>query len=90
MKTLWNETAQVEAHISGLYSVGDALIFEANLLLDPGLAEKVLLQKKTYTIVQKYGRRQLQNEMEAVHQKLFTAPGHISFRKKIKRLFTKQ
>ena len=87
MKTLWNETRQIELHLSGKANTGDALVFEAQLILDPDLHDKVLWQKKTYAIINNYGRAQLKNEIEAVHQKLFTATEHTSFRQKIRRLF---
>ena len=88
MKTLWNETARIEAHLSGTATTGDNLLFEANLLLDPTLHDKVQWQQKTYTLITQYGRRQLKKEIEAVHQQLFTAPEHLSFSQKIRRLFT--
>jgi len=90
MKTLWNETARIEAYIFGSYGIADSLVFKANLLLDPDLAEKVSYQNKTYTIIQKYGREQVKIEIDLIHQKLFTLPEHSSFRQKIKQLFTKQ
>jgi len=89
MKTLWNETRQIELHLSGKANAGDALLFEAQLILDPTLGDKVLWQKKTYAIIKDYGRLQLKTEIEEVHQKLFTADEHISFRQKIRRLFKK-
>jgi hypothetical protein len=87
MKTLWNETRQIELHLSGKANTGDALLFEAQLLLDPTLHNKVLWQQKTYAIINNYGRAQLKNEIEAVHQKLFTATEYLSFSQKIRRLF---
>jgi len=87
MKTLWNETRQIELHLSGKTNTGDALLFEAQLILDPALYDKVLWQMQTYAIINNYGRTQLKNEIEAVHQKLFTATEHLSFRQKIRRLF---
>lgn len=88
MKTSWNETRQIDLHVSGNHNTGDALVFEARLILDPAMRDKVLWQKKTYTIIKDYGRAQLKNEIETVHQKLFTAAEHTRFRQKIKRLFT--
>ena len=87
MKTLWNETWQIELHLSGKANTGDALLFEAQLILDPALRDKVLWQKSTYAIINNYGRAQLKNEIEAVHEKLFTDIEHLSFRQKIRRLF---
>ncbi len=90
MKTLWNETRQIDRHIAGAMDKGNALVFEAKLLLDPDLGDKVLWQRKTHAIIKQYGRRQLKNELEAIHQKLFTSPEHQSFSQKIRRLFTKR
>ena len=89
MKTSWNETWQIDGHVSGTMETGDALVFEAKLLIDPELSEKVLWQRKTHSIIKQFGRRQLKNEIEAIHQKLFTSPEHRSFSQKIRRLFTK-
>jgi len=86
--TSWNETEQIEAHLTGRLDTGDSLVFEARMLLEPELGDKVLWQQKTYNIIQNYSRRQLKKEIEAVHQKLFTQPQHISFNQKIRRLFT--
>jgi hypothetical protein len=88
MKALWNETREIEKHVFGLAETGDELLFEAKLLIGPGLQDKVLWQKKTYAIIKQYGRRQLKKEIEAVHQKLFTTPGHNTFSQRIRRLFT--
>jgi hypothetical protein len=88
--TSWNETEQIEAHLLGQHDAGNALVFEARMLLDPELSDKLAWQKKSYSIIQTYGRRQLKKEIEAVHQKLFTQPEHTSFSQKIRRLFTKK
>jgi hypothetical protein len=88
MMTSWNETEQIEAHLSGRLDTGNALVFEARLMLEPGLSDRVLWQNKTYKVIQTYGRKQLKREIEAVHQKLFTQPGHTSFSQKIKAFFT--
>lgn len=89
MKTSWNETQQIDEHLSGSMNTGDALVFEAKLLLEPELGSKVLWQQKTHAIITQFGRRQLKNEIETIHQKLFTSPEHRSFSQKIRRLFTK-
>ena len=89
MKTSWSETEQIDRHILGLMNTGDALVFEAKLLLESGLHDKIMWQKKAHSIIIQYGRKQFKNEIEAVHQKLFTAPEHSTFSQKIRRLFTK-
>ena len=90
MRTSLIETEQIEAHLLQISNPGDALVFEAKLLLQPELQEKVQWQKETYNIVRRYGRDQLKKEIEAVHQQLFTQAQHQSFSQKIRQLFSKR
>jgi hypothetical protein len=90
MMTSWNETKQIEAHLLGTADTGSALVFEARLMLDNELADKVIWQQKAYDTIQQYGRRQLKKEIELIHQTLFTQREHIGFSQKIRRLFSKQ
>lgn len=90
MRTSLLETEQIEAHLLRSAEPGDALVFEARLLLEPGLKDKMLWQQKTYNIVRQYGREQLKGELEAVHRQLFNDCAHQSFRRKIMRLFSKK
>jgi hypothetical protein len=90
MRTSLIETEQIESHLLQLSYPGDALVFEARLLLEPELHEKLQWQQKTYDMVKLYGRDQLKKEIETVHQKLFTQPEHKNFRQKIRQLFSKR
>ncbi|MBW4888447.1 hypothetical protein KXQ82_01915 [Mucilaginibacter sp. HMF5004] len=87
MRTLLNEVQEIEAHLLKRSSPGDALVFEAQLILDDELQEKVHYQQKTYELISFYGRRQLKREIEAVHQKLFTQTEYRSFATRILNLF---
>ena len=88
MKTSLIETGQIEAHLLQRSEPGDQLVFEARLLLEPELHEKIQWQQEAYRMVKLYGRDQLKQEIEAVYQKLFTQKEHLSFSQKITRLFT--
>jgi len=90
MRTSLIETQQIEAHLLQHSDTGEALVFEAKMLLDPELNEKAMWQQKTYQIVKLYGRDQLRQEIETVHQKLFTHDQHKNFRQKIMSLFSKK
>ena len=90
MRTSLIETEQIEAHLLKLSDPGDSLVFEARLILEPELKEKLMWQEKTYSMVRIYGRDQLKQEIEAVHQQLFTESKHAGFRQKIMRLFSKK
>lgn len=86
MRTFMNETQDIENYL--LFPQSDnAVLMEARMLLDPQLREKVEWQQKTYAIVQEYGRQKLRNEMDQVHQELFTNDRYISFREKIRNIF---
>ncbi|WP_448104320.1 hypothetical protein [Pedobacter panaciterrae] len=89
MKTSWNELRLIEDFLLSDTDTEDILLFEANLLLQPNLKESVFWQQKTYSLVHKYGRLRLRKEIDQVHEKLFTAPEHHSFRQKIMQLFGK-
>ncbi len=89
MRTSLVETRQIEAYLLETGEGGDNLVFQARLLLEPELGEKMRWQGKTYDLVRSYGRQALRKEIEAVHEQLFTGPEHASFRQKIARLFSK-
>jgi len=88
MRTSLIETEQIEAHLMRRSEPGDQLVFEARLLLAPELHEKMQWQQEAYCMIKLYGRNQLKQEIEAVHQRLFTQKEHLSFSQKIRRLFT--
>jgi hypothetical protein len=87
MRTSLNEMQEIEDHLFQKLNGEDEFLFRANLLLNKGLTENVECQRKAYRLVHVYGRKQLKQEIEAVHQNLFTQPEHLSFRKKIFALF---
>lgn len=88
MRTSLIEIEQIEAHLMKRSEQGDHLVFEARLLLEPELHERVQWQQEAYRMVKLYGRDLLKQEIEAVHQKMFTQKEHLSFSQKIRRLFT--
>ena len=90
MRTSLIETEQIEVHLLQLSNSGDALVFEAKLLLDDELADKLYWQKSAYKMVKQYGRNQLKKEIEAVHQTLFNSPIHKTFSEKIRQIFSKR
>ncbi|TSD67374.1 hypothetical protein FFF34_008270 [Inquilinus sp. KBS0705] len=89
MRTLLTETAEIDAHLHNTQQPGDALLFEARLILSPELREKVQWQQQTLALVQQYGRKQLRTQIQDVHRQLFSLPQHQSFREKIMRLFNR-
>ncbi|SMC37663.1 hypothetical protein [Pedobacter africanus] len=89
MKTSLNELLLIEDFLLGGNSEGESTLMQARLLLQPSLKESISWQQKTYQLVNTYGRGQLRQEIAQVHQKLFSAPEHLSFRQKVMRFFAK-
>lgn len=90
MRTSLNEIKQIDDYLFKYAGEADSLLFEARLILEPALREKMLWQQKTYDIIRQYSRRTLKAEVEAVHQQLFNEPEHSSFRQKILAFFSKR
>jgi hypothetical protein len=90
MRTSLNEIKLIDDHIFNQGTHEDALLFDAMLILNPGLSNQIMWQKKAHAMVQQYGRKKLKVEIEAVHRKLFNEPAHKTFRQKILGLFSKK
>ena len=87
MRTSLNEIKLIDDHIFNTGTHEDVLLFDAMLILNPGLTNRVMWQKKTHAIVQQYGRKKLKAEIDSVHRRLFSQPEHRSFRERILGLF---
>ncbi|GAB3922426.1 hypothetical protein [Mucilaginibacter myungsuensis] len=87
MRTLLNKLKDIEQHVFGTAAPGDALVFDARIIIDQDLADDVALQKEAYAVIKRYGRQQLRAELETVHQQVFTQARHQSFKQKITALF---
>jgi hypothetical protein len=87
MRTSLNNIKEIDDHIHGLASPQDSLLLQAKMIVNPELKLNVMWHKQTLKLVQQYGRDQLRADIEAVHQQLFTLPGHLSFRQSILRFF---
>lgn len=87
MRTSLNKIKEIDDHLNGMTLTGDALIFEARMIIDPVLQADVAWHKQTISLVQQYGRTHLRNEIEAVHNQLFSHPRHRVFKNRILRFF---
>jgi hypothetical protein len=83
MRTSLNEIKLIDEHIFNRNTPEDALVFDAMLILNPGLSNQIMWQKKAHAIVQQYGRKKLKAEIEEVHRKLFNEPAHQTFRQRV-------
>ena len=81
------EIQELENYILKSQEPEEQLLTETRLILNEQLATNLLWQKKTYVLVQEYSRKHIKTEIEAVHQKLFTAKKYASFKEKILSIF---
>jgi hypothetical protein len=79
MMTSLNKLQEIEGFVLRKADAGDALVFEARMIVDPSLVHDIALQKEAYAVIHQYGRRKLKAELEAVHQQLFIEPKYSSY-----------
>jgi hypothetical protein len=89
MRTSLNNIKAIEDHLFGYNAPGDALVFEARLILSSSLRDEVQQQQNTYKVIRQYSRKQLKAEIAAVQEKLTTQPAHQGFMQRIINLFKK-
>jgi hypothetical protein len=89
MRTSLNKIEQIENFIEGKMSAGDALVFQAKLLLDSDLRQHLRWQKRTASVINRYGRKKLREEIENIHQDIFNSKSDHFLKNRIKSLFTK-
>lgn len=90
MKTSLNELQDIETYLLNEMKPDERLLFEARMLLQDELRKNTAWQKQAYQFIQRYSRKKLKAEIEAVHQQLFKKPEHQSFREYIAALFIKR
>lgn len=89
MRTSLRETQMLDNYTLRQQTEEESLLTEARLLLSPELQDKLHWQQQVYELVQLYGRRRLKEELEAVHEQLFTESCFGKFRSQIYRIFKK-
>lgn len=89
MRTSLNKIQTIEDFLTGAIAPEERIVFEANQLLNRGLAEEVMLQRETYRVIAAYSRVQLKDELNSLHRKLLTDPSKKTFRDLILTIFKK-
>jgi len=82
-----SDTGLIDDFLLHRMEEGEAVLFEARLVFEPSLLEKMRWQKNTHDLVRAYGRKQMKAELHDINRKLFNEPAHEGFRQKIFRLF---
>lgn len=89
MRTSLNNIKAIDDYLSGGMPTGDALLFEANVLLNSDLRDNMQHQQNTYAIIRQYSRQRIKGEIASVQKILTTAPQHRGFMLRIANLFKK-
>jgi hypothetical protein len=90
MKTSSNNTWLIEKYLQGGMSPGDKFLFEAQLLINPGLRMDVRAQKTAYALVGMYHRKKLREELEAIHRQIFSDPEKAVYQQQVYQLFKQE
>ncbi len=87
MKTSRNNTRLIEKYLHGELTAAERLAFEAQLLVRPALRVDLYFQKKTYRLVRLYHRKKMKEELEMLHQQVFSDPEKMAFQQRIHQIF---
>lgn len=87
MRTSLNEIRSIERYLQGSLSVDEKKALEQRLHHDETFRMHVFLQQKIYRLLSFYKRRQIKEQAEKVHMRLFQSAEHTAFRESIIQLF---
>jgi hypothetical protein len=87
MRTSLTEIKQIEDHLAGTSDVPERLVFEAKMLTQPELRINVHLQQTIIRIVNLLHRKKMKQDLQKIHDELFSSKEKSSFRKNIFKLF---
>ncbi len=90
MQTSLIEAQEIEVQLLGFPEAEDRLLFEARLILQPRLYDKLKWQQQTYKLIKHYGRSNLKKEIAAAEDMLFTQSTYQSFKSKIFSIFNRK
>ena len=74
MRSELNEVYLIDQYLHGLLSQEDKQVFEANLLLDEAIAEKLEAQRTAHRLIRRYARKEERRRLEAIYQLLLEEP----------------
>jgi len=89
MRTSLNNIKKIDNYLLGGLAPTEALLFEANMLLNKNLAEDVAQQQLTYAMINRYSKQKIKAEIIAAQAKLSAVPEYQGFIQRIANLFKK-
>jgi hypothetical protein len=84
MRNQLNEVALIERYLLRQLGEDETRRFEASVLLDEALAEKVEAQRRAYRLIRAYSRRRERQRLENIYRQLMGEP---AFAQQINTLF---
>jgi hypothetical protein len=74
MRSELNEVYLIDQYLLGRLSKEDEQVFEANLLLDEAIAEKLEAQRTAHRLIRRYARKEERWRLEEIYQLLLDEP----------------
>ena len=87
MRTSLSDITKTEKYLQGQLGPEDSLLFQARLLVDGELRANTFFHRMVHRLVSLYRRKQLKEEVEAIHKKLFFDPAKADFRERVMKNF---
>ncbi|GAA3945295.1 hypothetical protein GO495_30950 [Chitinophaga oryziterrae] len=87
MRTSLNNIKAIDDYLLGHMAPADAILFEANILLNNDLINEIQHQQSAYEIIRQYSRQKIKDEIVAVQEKLAAAPQYRGYMQRIANLF---
>ena len=74
MRSELNEVYLIDQYLLGRLSKEEKQVFEANLLLDEVIAEKLEAQRTAHRLIRRYARKEERRRLEKIYQLLLDEP----------------
>jgi hypothetical protein len=87
MKTSLSDLTRTEKFLRDELRTPDALLYEAQMLIDDDLRKNTLYHRVVHSLVRAYHRKKLKAEVQEVHDKLFNDPARAHVWQELIKLF---
>lgn len=77
MRSDLNEVYLIDQYLLGRLSKEEEQVFEANLLLDETIAEKLEAQRTAHRLIRRYARKEERRRLEEIYQLLLNEPDFV-------------
>ena len=85
MRKQLHEVQEIDRYIFRTMTLPDRLLFQAQMILQPELREKLGLQRKTHAFLRWVSRNQKEAELASMYTRLM---GEVSFKTRVESIFS--